>query len=400
MAAWQWVTRREQRSLRRVFRVESDVFGIQIGGPVGCAAGAETDVEFNDGEFAGSDGCADVFGVEGERFASIEEGDLIEDEGGAVRLDGDSRVSGGGYDSAPIGVAAGDGGFHEVAQGDRASDGIGIGVIVGPSDMDFDQVGRSFAIVGDFFRQFDAKFGEVTGEGAQIVSRQRGMSWGGSCSEQDERVVGAHMSFDADAVEGFVGGGLQGSLGIDRIDRCIGDHDSEHGGHFGSDHASSFAHTEQSAIAEGGARGSARDLSSCVGGHDPIDRIEERGFRCVQVLRGGSDTGSNLFHRQESSNDAGAHDQELFRRACVPACVRGSLGHLLRILLPLHTGACVGVAAVDDDASHRIAGSAAAGEDDGGSDDLIGGVDARGDAGLIRDNQADVFGSRTGLDTG
>lgn len=60
MAAWQWVTRREQRSLRRVFRVESDVFGIQIGGPVGCAAGAETDVEFNDGEFAGSDGCADV----------------------------------------------------------------------------------------------------------------------------------------------------------------------------------------------------------------------------------------------------------------------------------------------------------------------------------------------------
>jgi hypothetical protein len=102
-----------------------------------------------------------------------------------------------------------------------------------------------------------------------------------------------------------------------------------------------------------------------------------------------------------ASDDSGAHYKEvLFGGLALEFDRFGSEGgHFCCIFVALGAGAGICITAVYDDTSQTAAGSSRAGEDNGGGDDLIGGVHTCCGARIIGHDEDHILGSCAAFDS-
>ena len=144
-------------------------------------------------------------------------------------------IAGGADDAAPVGVFAIERGFHQRRSGDRATDDFGLLFAGGACNADRDELGGAFTIAGDLFGQVDARLGERF---LKFLARR--LDARGAVGEDEQRVVGAGVAVDGDAVERAARSVLQAQAQARRRDNRVGHHHAEHGGHVGMDHAAAL----------------------------------------------------------------------------------------------------------------------------------------------------------------
>ena len=85
-----------------------------------------------------------------------------------------------------------------------------------------DQVRGPFAVVGNLPGQLDAEFVECRLKCGQVAARQRRLASAAPLAKQQHRVVGAHVPFDADAVEAVVDGAFSAAWAVVGRERRVG----------------------------------------------------------------------------------------------------------------------------------------------------------------------------------
>ena len=138
-------------------------------------------------------------------------------------------------------------------------------------------------------------------------------------SEEDHRVVGAHVAIDRDPVEALFDGDDQCALQFPFFDGRVGAHHAQHGSHIGIDHPRSFSHPANPHNPSIGQRHLNGVLFwKCVGGHD----CPRRGLAASRQ-QGRGCPGNPFFNGLDGKRDAdpaGGADQYLpFPQAQRPA---------------------------------------------------------------------------------
>ena len=150
-------------------------------------------------------------------------------------LEGDARIARRGNDAAPVGVGAEQGGFHQGAVGDRLGDLPRLGVGARAGHIDAHQVRRALGVGGDGAGQLPADRRQRGAELRQTVAGER-RAFRLAVGQDEQRVVGAGVALDADAVEAAVAGGAQDGVKIVGRDRGVGHQEAEHRRHVRPDH--------------------------------------------------------------------------------------------------------------------------------------------------------------------
>src|ERR1035438_5433640 len=176
-----------QEFLCRVVGVDVDVLRGQVGGPEDATARALVKVD-GDGELGlGNIGVSCDF-IEFSGAATVAtDGQFTEPYVDAVGVDLRAGVADGCGQTAPVGIATGPGGFDQ----GRMRNGLGnakcIGVAGGAFDMEFDDVGDTFAVGNDLARKRGTDLGESGGKG-RVAWADGGSA--GTGGEQEHGVVG------------------------------------------------------------------------------------------------------------------------------------------------------------------------------------------------------------------
>lgn len=157
-------------------------------------------------------------------------------------------------DTAPVGVAAVEGGLDERGPGDGGGDETGGLVVWGVLDAYGDELGGAFAVADDELRERLRERGEDVLHGGVVVrgGGADGGAAGGAVGENGDRVVCACVAVDGDGVEGARDGVHQEGLQGGGVDGGVGAEDAEEGGHVRVDHAGAFGHAGEAVGAAGG----------------------------------------------------------------------------------------------------------------------------------------------------
>ena len=174
-----------------------------------------------------------------------------------------------------------------------------------------------------------------------------------------------------------------------RRNRAVGGDEAEHRGHVRLDHARTLAHAADGHAASTHGRAHARLLGAGVGGHHRALGREPVRRSAPQRLLRLAHPREQPVERQAAADHPGRGDEHM--RLVDPQLARGREGRDLRVPHPLRTGAGVGAAGVGEDRLHPAALDDLAVVDDRRGRHLVGGENRRGGAGLVRNDQRDIF---------
>ena len=236
-----------------------------------------------------------------------------------------------------------------------------------PSTWMRDEMARPLRIAGHVAGQFLTH----TDRGrAEFVKRLSHQLRAGAVGQEDQRIVGARVPFDADAVERLIGGERRQRGQIGGIDGGIGQHKRQHRRHVRADH--------RRPLGESGDRTTAPFTFSVACGFWLACRSS--GWP-VPLVRAPSPPAANsraAFGMPVSITCIGNNRpmtpvEQTSICSCVEAeRVGGQRGHAAGVVHALLPGAGVGVAGADDDAAHIGCGQAfPANMDRGGADTVL-----------------------------
>ena len=221
--------------------------------------------------------------------------------------------------------------------------------------------------------------------------------WSGAplaVGEQQQRVVGAGVALDADAVERGVGGAAGQRVQVGRGDGGVGQDEGQHRRHVRADHRRPLGEAGQPHLA-------AADRDGCVATLMRVSVVRmawaarsRAAAPASSCLAGAGDAVLDVRHRQVPADDAGGADEHLLGPAADG--LGGEGGHAAGVVEAALPGAGVGVARADDDAARLGAGQALAADVHRGGADAVLREDAGGRRGAIADDQGQVEALRLG----
>ena len=153
-------------------------------------------------------------------------------------------VAGRARDASPVGIGAVDGGLDEVAADDGARHGPRVGVVAGAAHRAGDERRGTLAVGGLLARQRAGHGLQGAGEDRRWppCPASRGSAPGGTGCRQQHGVVGGLVAVHAELVPGARHDGPQERLEQLRRGGRVGEHEAEHRGHVGVDHAHALGH--------------------------------------------------------------------------------------------------------------------------------------------------------------
>ena len=180
---------------------------------------------------------------------------------------------------------------------------------------------------GIILRQFDADLVERCLELLEIPRQPSACRLRRSGGQQQDRVVGAHVPFDADAVEALIGGRGDSAVGrLPAASRASVMITASMRRHVGADHAGPLRHAGDADFLP--AECQADDWRACASVSVVImpRAAATNAASSDPKLRGrGRDSASDLVHRQKMADHAGRHDERLLRLGT--ARLRGQARH-------------------------------------------------------------------------
>ena len=252
--------------------------------------------------------------------------------------------------------------------------------------LDFDEVGRAFAVGSDAASHIGAD-GENEVCHCLLVFLGLDLNAGGAVGQQEDGVVGRGVAVDGAHVEALIHSRGEHLLKIRGVSLGIGRHIDEHGRHIGVDHARALGHRANLHRAGGELQLIGALLADGIGGHDGVSSL---GTVLLGELAGNdlADALEHLVDRKSLADDAGGADEhfvlaeakELFRLALNGAGVFDAL----------LTGSGVGIAGVDDDSTSLALFQDLTVENDRSGAELVRGEAGRAGAGQIRVKDSDV----------
>src|SRR5262249_1986995 len=134
--------------LSAITRVDADVFGGEVAGPVARAFAAGVQVH-HDRHVVGEQAVAGGALVEVERLSPAEHVNAGHEDVHLPGVEGNSGAAGGGEDATPVRVASGERGFYQRRSRDGLCDLAGAGFGSRAAHDDFDHALRAFAVGHD-----------------------------------------------------------------------------------------------------------------------------------------------------------------------------------------------------------------------------------------------------------
>ena len=216
--------------------------------------------------------------------ALVGDPDAVEPDRQQVAVGRFARLSDRHDDAAPIGVFAGDCGFHQRRIGDRHRDAPRRLCGFRALDDHLDELAGALAVAGDllgerFQHRIECGDEALEPRVAGAFDRWGAMRRGRAGGERQQRVRGRGVAVDRHRIEAVGNPLLQQGLQHRRRNRRVGEHEGQHGGHVGRDHAGALgdAADRHHGVAE--LCGLDRALGKRVGGHDrPRGRLEIAGL--------------------------------------------------------------------------------------------------------------------------
>ena len=225
--------------------IDADVLRREVAGPVAGHGFARVQVHNQRNVFGKKPVAGGAF-VEIERLAAPQDGNARHLDVHARRVKRNARTPGGRENAAPVGVAAGEGGFHQRRSGDRFRDAARGGFILRVAHFDFDDALRAFAVSDDLQRERAANFFKRGSEGSMRgrprFDRRRACF---AVGENEQSVVRRSVAIDTDRIERASGDVQQRFLQKRRSNRRIRGHKREHRRHVGMDHPRTFGAAHQ-----------------------------------------------------------------------------------------------------------------------------------------------------------
>ena len=254
--------------------------------------------------------------------------------------------------------------------------------------VDGDQVGRTFAIIGYHPRQLNADRIERCLELLEIPASQCHLV-GRSGGDQQGRVVGAGVPFDADAIEALIDGRGDSPLSGFRGESGIGHDHSQQSRHIGADHPRSLRHPGDADFLTAECQPTTGDFVRAVGRRNATGRREKCGLVGPQLRGRGRHSASDFVHRQKMANHTRRHDEHLI--GVGPASLRRQPRHFFRIAQPPLARAGVRIPRIDHDGPYPVRRRQAAVPLHGRSDNQILCVNRSGHRRTVGDDQCQIF---------
>ena len=228
---------------------------------------------------------------------------------------------------------------------------------------------------------------------AGLAAASNARSARGAIGEDEDGVVGAHVTVDADSVEGVLNGIENVLLEAGLAEVRVGGDEAEHGGHAGADHAGSFGAGADADFLAVEVDGDGDFLFADIAGHDGLgDGLAIGGGEGFAERR---DLVGDTIDGEGEADDAGGADADF--AAGEAECLGGGVGHGPGVIDAAHSGAGIGVAAVGDDGAEILGAKVSLGDADWSSLDLVGGEGAGGDAGEIGGDDGEVVAGAFGV---
>ena len=329
--------------------------------------------------------------VEIEGLAPAKNGNASHVNIDAVRIEFDSGAASSGKDATPIGIAAGEGGFHKRRSGDRLSDAASRSFGLCAAYFDFDDALGAFAIGDDLQGQRLADLFESARE--STMSGRAGFDGGctgGTVSEYEQRIVGGGIAIDGDGVEGARGDVAQGFLKERWSNVGVGGNKREGGGHVGVNHTGTFGAADEMDASPGHFEGGGLGFGARVGGADGERKFGERASRGTAISCNAGKRAQDFFNgKRDADHTGGAHEDFLRFAAKVAG---GFFDGFHRDDMTAGSGRAIGVTGIDDDRAHAALGrfQVSLGDDHRSSHDEILSKDGGGGRGEIAGQEGQV----------
>jgi tetratricopeptide (TPR) repeat protein len=384
---------------RRVLRVEPHVLVRQVAGPEGAAAGAEGEAQAQVDVPLAPQVRRGGGAVERLRHPAVVQQQVAQPQRQLLLLELHAGVTRRRDDPPPVGVRPEDRRLDQRALGHRLRHAQRLAVVAQPLDLDGHQVAGPLRVGDDRPRQFGADPRDRPGEARQPLPLQAGHSTPGerlAVGEQQQRVVGAGVPLDADAVEAPRRGAARHGGQVVRRHGGVAEDEGEQGRHVRPDHGGPLGHAGQPDVPAVDRNLPGDDLGARVGGEDGVGEVVERLRGVGQRAGRGPDARLDLGHGQVSADDPRRADEELLGPAADG--LGGDRGHAAGVFEPARAGAGVGVARAEDDPAGVGGGDALLADADGGGADAVLGEHPRGGGGGRADGQGEVEAGRVGAD--
>ena len=291
----------------------------------------------------------------------------------------------GSHDAAPVGVLAVDGGLDQLGVAHGAGDAAGVLIGGGAAHGDVHDLAGALAVL-------DQHVGDLAQDVGKALFQQGGVltfgtDAGSAVGQAEDGIVGGGIAVHADAVEGLVhGAGEHGLPGL-AVHIGVGEHDGQHGGHVGADHARALGHAGKAHGAAGQGHRDAGELGKGVGGHERAGKAF--GIAAAQAFHQGGHGLAPAVHLELVADDAGGHGHDLMRGQ--PGEGGDHAPGLEAILQAFVAGTGIGLAGVGQ---HGAAGAVFAqgllADLHGGGLEGIGGKQPRQHGGTVGNNQPQV----------
>ena len=207
----------------------------------------------------------------------------------------------------------------------------------------------------------------------------------------NKRIVGRGVAIYCDAVERPFCQFVRQSVHEVGVDAGIGSHKAQHGGHIGANHAGPFTDTGDGHSGATHLHLGAQTLGQGVGGHDAFCRTHP--VVGLRIGQSGRQTGFKPVHGQGLHDHAGRKRQYLLGLQRQMLCQSGTRAPCMG--QTRFTGACIGVAGVDDQGTNaRLTAQMFATHLNRCGTKTVGGEDATYASAFVQQKNGEVFAIR------